>query len=554
MRKQSLPLNGQLQLAILKSITLSGISLIVNLGTYTTVIAENGVSTVSNDCDFIYGVHDDKLNDSQLIKIDPQNGFVIEALGPLYRGYDIEAVDISPDNQLYVAAGDETDKPGYLYRADMVTGQLTQIGPTGFAEIDGISFNPIDGTLWGWAQDAGLIRINPATGASEMVFASSGEFEDLDWDNTGTTLYVIQNQYGNYIHPQNYTLNLGISPYLEPNNDATVAHVLLAYNVATNTVSPFCQSEIDALLGKREIEALEVLPDNSLMLGYDKSDNQPLLATINPANCEITIQPGTTYQIAANKPYNDIEALATCLPPALPQSCPPEVTDTDWMYVKDSFNDATGLTELEIYGMAIKQTEDTITVAINANMGAAGKNNLPARVLGPDKVVDGHVGFSELVFDFNGNKYAVHFSSDNDSAVTSLGLYTNMILKDVTKENYGYTNLKSYKNAVGNKGAMGDLFFPTLNGYFDLNTERSVPMSIASGVKVTDDNYQPLTANELATLGLNFATGLNTNQLGTYTFGFSFTKTPEMVGQFTAYFFTECLNDGLAMIRELPGC
>ena len=553
MCKQPLLSNGQLRLAILKGITLSGISLIMNLGAYTTVTAESGVSTVSNACDFIYGVHDDKLNDSQLIKIDPQNGFLIEALGPLYPGYDIEAADISLDNQLYVAAGDETDKPGYLYRADMVTGQLTEIGPTGFAEIDGISFNPIDGTLWGWAQDAGLIRINPLTAVSEMIFASSGEFEDLDWDNTSTILYVIQNQYGHYTHPQNYTLDLGISPYLEPNNDAQIPHVLLAYNVATNTVNPICQNEIDSLVGHREIEAIEVLPDNNLMFGYHQSNNQPVLATINPVSCEITIPQGTTYQIATNKPYDDIEALATCLPPALPQSCPPEVTDTSWMYVKDSFVDATGLTDLEIYGMAIKQTGDTITVAINANMGAAGKNNLPNNLVGPAKVADGHVGFSDLVFDFNGNTSAVHFSLGNDSAVTSLGLYTEVILKDVTKENYGYTNLKSYKSHA-NTPSLGDLPLP--NSYFDMNAEQSVPMSIASGIKVTNDNYQPLTANELANLGLDFANGLNVNasQLGTHTFGFSFTKTSKMVGQFTTYFFTECINDGIVMIRELPGC
>jgi hypothetical protein len=554
MRKQLLS-NGQLKLAILKRITLGGISVIM-MGTYTPILAEDEVSLASNDCDFIYGVHDDKLNDSQLIKIDPQNGFVIEALGPLYPGYDIEAVDISPDNQLYVAAGDETDKPGYLYKADMVTGQLTEIGPTGLAEIDGISFNPIDGTLWGWAQDAGLIRINPATGAVEIVFATAGEYEDLDWNNTGTILYVIQNQYENYNHPQNYTLNSGTLPYLEPNQDAQVPHVLLAYNVVTNKVSPVCQNEIGALVGNREIEALEVLPDNNLMFGYHHSNNQPILATIDPVDCEITLQPGLTYHIAANQPFSDIEALATCLPLALPQSCPPELTDTDWMYVKDSFNDASGLSVLEIYGMAIKQTGNTITVAINANMGAAGEDNLPRNIVGARKVVDGHVGFSELVFDFgNGNQYAVHFSLGNDSNAPSLGLYTEVVFKDVTRENYGYSTLKSYKRAVGT-GSMGDLQFPSLNGYFDINTARSVPMSIAAGVRVADDNYQPLTTDELADLGLNFATGLNVSasQLGTHTFGFSFTKTPEMAGEFTAYFFTECINDGIAMIRELPSC
>ena len=106
MRQQPYLLNGQLRLTI-KYIILGSMSFIMT-GAYTTVIAED------NACDFIYGVHDDKLNDSQLIKIDPQNDFMIAALGPLYPGHDIEAADISIDNQLYVAAGDDTDKPGYL--------------------------------------------------------------------------------------------------------------------------------------------------------------------------------------------------------------------------------------------------------------------------------------------------------------------------------------------------------------------------------------------------------------------------------------------------------
>ena len=112
MRQQPYLLNGQLRLTI-KCIILGSMYFIMT-GAYTTVIAEDQVSTMSNTCDFIYGVHDDKLNDSQLIKIDPQNAFMIAALGPLYPGHDIEAADISIDNQLYVAAGDDTDKPGYL--------------------------------------------------------------------------------------------------------------------------------------------------------------------------------------------------------------------------------------------------------------------------------------------------------------------------------------------------------------------------------------------------------------------------------------------------------
>jgi hypothetical protein len=44
------------------------------------------------------------------------------------------------------------------------------------------------------------------------------------------------------------------------------------------------------------------------------------------------------------------------------------------------------------------------------------------------------------------------------------------------------------------------------------------------------------------------------NELGEYTFGFSFPRQADMNGDFTAYVFTECGNDGVAMVSSLPSC
>jgi hypothetical protein len=500
-------------------------------------------------CDFIYGVHDDGLNNSQLIRI---LDFEIDVLGSICAGCDIEAVDVSKDDELYVASGDNTDKPGVLYKADMTTGQLTEIGPTGYAEVDGISFHPIDNTLWGWAQDVGLITIDKQTGAANVVFGAEGEFEDLTWNNEGTKLYVALNDHGAYTH---------IRPYLEkdatykadPESDAKAAHLLIAFDATT---SPVTATEIcRGALGDKEVEALEMLPDGKLMLGYHNSKDQPMLAAIDPSTCEVTKDASPNYNITPQMPFGDIEALGACIVDGQGggSSCPAQ--DTEWMYAKDSFTDGTGHKSLEIYGVAIKQEGNTIMVAINANMGPEGETDWSSLHRNVRKnIKDGNITFSDFVLDFAGTKYAVHFAAGNDSSVTTLGLYQDITLKDVAKENAGYSNLSSYKKAAKNP-SLGDLSFS--DGYFDVNSNWSVPMSIESGTKVDGDNFTSLTAADLAGMGLDFVSGLgvsNASELGSHTFGFSFTKTDDMAGDFIGYFFTECRNDGVAIVRELPGC
>jgi len=420
-------------------------------------------------------------------------------------------------------------------------------------EVDGISFNPVDNSLWGCAQDVGLFRILRDAGGdldlttSELVlseeewFGAPAECEDLTWNNAGTTLYVVINDH---------------SP-ADSGSDANAPHVILAFGVTTDpiTVTKVCRQELDSHTGGREIEGLEGVWNDILILGYHNSQNQPMIANIDVNTCQITLTK-TLYNITPGSPYNDIEGLAVCPfdPPNPPfGECPPESVNTDWMYVADSFTDHTGLESFEIHGMAIKQDGNTVTVAINANMGLEGESKLsglPKAIR--RKVTDGHVGFSDLVFDFSGEKYAVHFL-DNDSSVTELGLYTDLTLKDVTKENAGFIKLSDYKDSVDNP-SLGDISFS--GDYFDWDARWSVPMSIASGTRVDNDNFQPLTADDLSAIGLDFADGLgvSSNDLGEYTFGFSFTKTDDMEGEFMAYFFTECLNDGLGMVRRLSSC
>ncbi len=512
-------------------------------------------------CDVIYGVHDKGLNDTHILTIDPNNNYGMTALtlfhnelgtenaidSDMLTGYDIEAIDIDSDEEFYAASGDDSVNPGHLYYVDLIYREVVDLGSTGFTEVDGISFNLVDNSLWGCAQDAGLFRIlrdaegdlDPAT--SELVFEASWECEDLTWNNAGTMLYVVINDK---------------SP-ADSGSDANAPHVILAFDVTTDTitVTEVCRQELDSHTGGREIEGLEGVWNDTLILGYHNSQNQPMIAKIDVNTCQITLTE-TLYNITPGSPYNDIEGLAVCPfdPPKDPfGNCPPESLNTDWMYVADSFTDHTGLESFEIHGMAIKQDGNTVTVAINANMGLEGESDLsglPRSI--QRKIKDGHVGFSDLVFDFSGKKYAVHFLG-NDSSVTELGLYTDITLKDVTKENAGFVKLNDYKDSVENP-SLGDI--PFSSNYFDWDARWSVPTSIASGTQVDNDNFQPLTAEQLSAKGLDFAAGLevSNDELGEHIFGFSFTKTDDMEGKFTAYFFTECLNDGLGMVRRLSSC
>jgi hypothetical protein len=245
-------------------------------------------NTVEQPCDFVYGVHDEGLNDSYLFKVNPTT-MVFEPLGSPCIDCDIESTDISPEpNVLYGAAGDDTPNPGQLYKIDMVTGDLERIGePSGY-EIDGISFNPVTGELVGWAQGVGLLRIDPDTGDITVGSPSKGEIEDLTWANDGKTIYFILNDYPVSVDP-------------DASLDHSVGQKLMSYN--DNVLEHVCGIESES-----EIEALEVLPNDDLLIGYHNNGKQ-LVKVVNVETCEVSFDGSIS-----ESPYNDIEGIAVCPP------------------------------------------------------------------------------------------------------------------------------------------------------------------------------------------------------------------------------------------------
>lgn len=263
-----------------------------------------------------------------------------------------------------------------------------------------------------------------------------------------------------------------------------------------------------------------------------------------------------------------------------------------WNYVRDSFTDSTafassdktsslyrttavGGTDFELYGIAISQVGNTIIVGINANLGRGGWTTTDDRIakntVGANKGIR-NVGWGDLIFNFSGKAtfaeatasdlFGVRFAVGSDSTLTADGLYKNITTTSVTSKNSGWSSFNNYNNYVtthlgtqtlkgGNKNtaSLGDL--AANSSYFNQGT--AAPTTIASGVKVTNDHFTALDEAALIARGLNFAQGLGTGStpIGSQTFGFSFTRTEEMKGNFMAHLFAECANDGIAIEGEM---
>ncbi len=226
----------------------------------------------------LYGVHDAGLNNSHFFTIDTTRD-VTEL--SVYPGYDIEGLDIHPQScQLYASAGDDTSNPGHLYLVNKENGELTDLGSTGSQEVDALSFSP-DGKLWGWAQDEGLLRFDDLPSATAtLVVPYEGEIEGITWNESGTTLYAVQNVHKGH-DPDSHGLDGNVR--------------VLAYDGSEVTAC-----ELD---GVKEIEALDTLPDDNLIIGYHEHDKL-VIGVLNFESCSIT------HEEEISSPYNDVEGIA----------------------------------------------------------------------------------------------------------------------------------------------------------------------------------------------------------------------------------------------------
>jgi hypothetical protein len=230
-----------------------------------------------------------------------------------------------------------------------------------------------------------------------------------------------------------------------------------------------------------------------------------------------------------------------------------------WDYAIGGSGNGTGGAIFDYKGIALKETEDTLFVALNTNMTLAGG-------LWTSGGVTKTINYGDLFFNFSGKNFkeasdqgllsAVHFATQgSDSSVTQVGLYSNVKAKSVARENFGWNNVTDWSKAVKGNNSYGDMtssdaYFAgqqtgsglTVNG----KAQGAILNSIASGNKVGD--IMMMDSSQLTSAGLNFGKfGAAAN--GTQTLGFSFKKTKDFkVGSnFVANLFAECGNDGLAI-------
>jgi len=524
---------------------------------------------VPEDC-ALFAVHDGRLNDTQFLALGLDGlGYKAGEFGGEHPGYDIESLDVSNDGLLYGASGDNASggKPnGHLYWID-VNGDPNSVGDividvqkkqgsnwvswftTSGKEVSALAFRA-DGALWGWAEECGLIEIDHTTGAAILKY---GEYPTVPIDVDAEYSFEDLCRVDSAIAPADYTSHVEDMTWDASGRILYVGHAnaVLSYDpVLTGTVKTIIEYD-DA-----NVETVEMLPSGYILVGFHDSTAYRAVDPLAPFpfDFEFELEVGN---------YNDIEGVAW--------SC--ELSDKEcWQYVtSESGVDGTGNGKIydldgnevatgvayEIYSMAMQQDGDEIMVAFNGRMPLFGQPN--------KRAYDGFVGFGDFVMKFGNDVYAVHFTPENDSSATQLGLYKDVTLKNVTRANAGWSSLHSYAKKK-RYATMGDIPVlkdmtkkPTqLSDYNDIIVEqfgqegifgnRKIGQNIETGTKVEGDNFRLLYPEELKKMGFEFGPEAK----GEYTFGFTFTKTPEMDGEFFAYLFTECINDGIALKSTLP--
>lgn len=214
-------------------------------------------------------------------------------------------------------------------------------------------------------------------------------------------------------------------------------------------------------------------------------------ATAVGANAAV-LSPGTT-----------INTFLECLNDGIGLVVGSSAAQNGWYYATDASNDSTsstGGTEFEIYGMGIKETQDSILVTLKTNASIAG-------VARPtNRVADGNIGWGDMFFNFSGldfmtamnqgKLFGVKFAGTNDSPVANVGLYSGVTAVSVTGQNNGWASINAYNNYVGSKASLGDLSATT--NYFDKTKSLT---SIASGTYLSGITF--LNDQDLVAAGYN---------------------------------------------------
>lgn len=229
-----------------------------------------------------------------------------------------------------------------------------------------------------------------------------------------------------------------------------------------------------------------------------------------------------------------------------------------WNYAIDSLDDATGGKNYEIRGMAIRDDGKNLYVAISTGFPLGG--NVHTGTL------NGKISMGDIYFNFSSHNlstaakfndpkvFGIRFSADNDSfnntsatPNTTLGVFSNITTASLSSVNLGHTSLQNYINTVGPKTPlMGDLVSGAPGGdVIQYLGNGKMQTNMTSGTKIGDITLLDRTA--LTGLGLDFGHFPGVDPVGNFVYGFSLDRSLFPNGDFTAHFFEECINDGIAI-------
>jgi predicted RNA methylase len=106
------------------------------------------------------------------------------------------------EHDLYAVDG--AQGPSTLYSLDPTTGEiLDTIGPIGFNNVKGLDVDPTTGILYGYADNIGLLEIDPETGAGTLI-GGGQQYTNISFDSNG----VLYGSSPTHLNPGIWTIDL----------------------------------------------------------------------------------------------------------------------------------------------------------------------------------------------------------------------------------------------------------------------------------------------------------------------------------------------------------
>ena len=234
-----------------------------------------------------------------------------------------------------------------------------------------------------------------------------------------------------------------------------------------------------------------------------------------------------------------------------------------WNYGIDSFRDGSGGSKYDIKGMAIKETEESVFVALTGGTPLDGVKD--------NRATGGYIGWGDLFFNFSDDDFATALANGDVLGVNfaphdgggERGVYQVDSLKGIGKLNRGYKSMKQYFGWAKKKASLGTEFsahnkagktavYKYLYGSEAANSPNHKNTKL---VNVIDEGswlggIDLLGIDDLKGEGLNFGLA-DGGMFGTQTFGFKFSRDLLPSGEYLAHLFLECGNDSIALAGEL---